>query len=139
MAALKDVLDLIQETGGCGYFATVEGKQPRVRAFGFGYYEEGKFWFCTNNTKKVYAQLQANPYAEIIFTKPDLSKFVRISGHVVFDTSLAAKTKVMEAMPAVKGLYQGPDNPIFEVFYLEKGEAVLEVFPPTAPPVVIPY
>ncbi|MDR1531152.1 MAG: pyridoxamine 5'-phosphate oxidase family protein [Clostridiales bacterium] len=139
MAAIQDVLDLIKEAGGCGYFATVEGTQPRVRAFGFGYYEDGKFWFCTNSAKKVYAQLNTAPYAEIMFTKPDFSKYVRISGHVVFDGSLEAKTKVMEAMPGVKGLYQSPDNPIFEVFYLEKGAAVIEAFPPAAPPVEIAF
>ncbi|MDR1531621.1 MAG: pyridoxamine 5'-phosphate oxidase family protein [Clostridiales bacterium] len=135
---MQEIIDFIKETG-VGYFATVEGQQPRVRAFGFGYYEDGKFWFCTNNTKKVYSQLQANPYAEVFFSKPDFSQFLRLSGHAVFDTSLEAKTKVMDAMPAVKGLYQGPDNPIFEVFYLEKGEAVLEKFPPTEPPKVVKF
>jgi uncharacterized pyridoxamine 5'-phosphate oxidase family protein len=139
MASIQDALDLIKEAGGCGYFATVEGTQPRVRAFGFGYYEDGKFWFCTNNTKKVYAQLKANPYAEIMFTKPDFSKYLRLSGHVVFDESLETKGKVMDAMPGVKGIYQSPDNPIFAVFYLEKGSAVIETFPPAAPPAEIKF
>ncbi|MDR0999945.1 MAG: pyridoxamine 5'-phosphate oxidase family protein [Clostridiales bacterium] len=136
---MKDVLDFIKETG-VGYIATVEGgKQPRVRAFGFGFYEDGKFWFCTNNTKKVFSQLKETPYAEIMFTKPDFSKYLRLSGHVVFENSVEAKAKVMDAMPGVKGIYQTPDNPIFEVFYLENGEAVLEAFPPTAPPKVVKF
>lgn len=125
---MNKIVDFINATH-VGYFATVEGQQPRVRAFGFGYYEEGKFWFCTSNAKKVYAQLKSTPYAEVFFTKPDFSQYLRLSGHVVFDTSLEAKKKVMEAMPGVAALYKSPDNPIFEVFYIEKGEAVLETFP----------
>jgi uncharacterized pyridoxamine 5'-phosphate oxidase family protein len=127
-------LDFINEVGGVGYFATVDGKQPRVRAFGLGFYEEGKFWFCTSNDKKVFRQLKETPYAEIMFTKPDFSAYVRVSGAAVFDDSVEAKARVMDAMPGVKAIYKSPDNPLFEVFYLEKGEAVLEHFPPTAPP-----
>lgn len=129
---MQKIIDFLKENGS-GYFATVEDNQPRVRPFGFGYYEDGKFWFCTNNTKKVYAQLQKTPYAEVCFSAPGFKQNLRISGHVVFDTSLEAKKKVMEAMPGVVGLYQTPENPIFEVFYLEKGEAVLEDFPPVNP------
>ena len=135
---MQKICDFLKENG-VGYFATVEKQQPRVRAFGFGFYEDGKFWFCTNNTKKVYAQLKETPYAEVFFTKPDFSQNLRLSGHVVFDTSVEAKKRVMDAMPSVVGLYQTPENPIFEVFYLEKGEAVLEVFPPVEPAHIVNF
>jgi uncharacterized pyridoxamine 5'-phosphate oxidase family protein len=135
---MEKIVEFIKSIG-VGHFATVEGKQPRVRPFGFGYYEDGKFWFCTNNTKKVFAQLVETPLAEIIFCAPDYSQYLRLSGHAVVDSSVEAKAKVMEAMPAVKGLYQSPENPIFEVFYLEKGEAVLESFPPLTPPYIVKY
>ncbi len=135
---MKQILDLINEVHA-GYFATVEGNQPRVRAFGFGYYDDGKFWFCTSSAKKVYDQLKATPYAEIMFTKPDFSKYVRLSGHVVFDEGTEAKKKVMEAMPGVAALYKSPDNPIFKVFYLEKGQAVLETFPNKEQPYIVNF
>jgi uncharacterized pyridoxamine 5'-phosphate oxidase family protein len=135
---MQKIVDFIKSTG-VGYIATVEGKQPRVRPFGFGIYEDNKFWFCTNSTKKVFAQLKETPYAEIIFTKPDYSQYLRLSGHVMFDSSLESKQKVMDAMPGVKGLYKSPDNPIFEVFFLEKGEAVLEAFPPTSPAHIVKF
>ena len=135
---MDKILDLINETH-VGYFASVDGEQPRVRAFGFGYYEKGRFWFCTNSSKKVYAQLKATPYAEVMFTKPDFSQYLRLSGHVVFDTSLDAKKRVMEAMPGVKKLYESPENPIFEVFYIEKGEAVMETFPPKEPAHIVRF
>ena len=130
---MEKVLDFINSVGKVGFIASTDGPQPHVRPFGFAYYESGKFWFCTNNTKKVFQQLTDTPFAEVIFCKPNYSQYARVSGHVVFDASLEAKTRVMEAMPGVKGLYKSPENPIFEVFYLEKGKAVLEAFPPVAP------
>jgi uncharacterized pyridoxamine 5'-phosphate oxidase family protein len=136
---MEKIVSFIKEVGGVGFFATTDGRQARVRPFGFGFYEDGKLWFCTNNQKKVFAQLKAEPYAEVLFTKPDYSRYVRVSGHVVFDESPEAKAKVMAAMPGVKALYQRPDNPIFEVFYLEKGQAVLESFPPKGPAEVVPF
>ena len=135
---MKKIVEFIQGAG-VGYVATVEGKQPRVRPFGFGYYEDGKFWFCTNNTKKVFKQIKENPYIEVMFTKPDFSQYLRLSGHITIDPSLEAKTKVMDAMPAVKGIYKSPDNPIFEVFCIDSGEAVLESFPVPTPPYVVKF
>ena len=128
---MEKILEFLK-TNRSGSFATVEdGKQPRVRPFGFGYYEDGKFWFCTNNQKKVYNQLQDTPYSEVCFAAPGYSQYLRLSGHVEFDTSIEAKTKLMQAMPGIKGIYGEPGNPIFEVFYIEKGEAVLSTFPPS--------
>ncbi|MDR1060022.1 MAG: pyridoxamine 5'-phosphate oxidase family protein [Clostridiales bacterium] len=135
---MDKILEFLK-SNGLGFIATVEGQQPRVRAFGFGFYEDGKFWFCTNSQKKVYAQLKATPYAEVAFSAPDFSQNLRLSGHVVFDGSAEAKKRVMDAMPGVAQLYGSPDNPIFEVFYLEKGEAILEAFPPSGPPHAVKF
>lgn len=137
-SSLQEILDFIA-VNSVGYIATIDGEQPRVRPFGFGYYEDGKFWFCTNNTKKVFRQLRNNPYAEVLFCKDDYSRFLRLSGRVVFDETLDAKAKVMEMMPSVKGLYDTPDNPVFEVFYLEKGKAVLEEFPSVGVPKALEF
>ena len=136
--SMQEILDFIT-INSVGYIATIDGVQPRVRPFGFGFYQDNKFWFCTNNTKKVFKQLKNNPYAEVLFCREDYSRFLRLSGHVVFDESLEAKTKVMEAMPGVKGLYDSPDNKIFEVFYLEKGKAVLEDFPSAGAPYTVEF
>lgn len=127
---MEKILEFLK-ANGAGAFATVDGGKPRVRPFGFGYYENGKFWFCTNNTKKVSAQLKRTPYAEFCVWSPGFQSILRLSGHVVFDSSKAAKERVMRAMPGVVSIYKTPDNPIFEVFYLEKGEAVLSAFPPS--------
>ena len=44
------------------YFSTVglDGR-PKVRPFQFMLEKEGKLYFCTNNEKDVYSQIQNNP------------------------------------------------------------------------------
>ena len=109
------------------YLATVgrDGK-PKCRPFMFCFEREGKLWFCTNNTKEVYKDLQENPYVEVSTSSPAYA-WIRLSGKAVFADDRAAKEGCMEN-PIVKGQYQSADNPIFVVFYLEGAKAVLVDF-----------
>lgn len=38
--------------------------KAKCRPFMFCFEKEGKLWFCTNNTKDVYQDMQANPEIE---------------------------------------------------------------------------
>ena len=109
------------------YLATVgrDGK-PKCRPFMFCFEREGKLWFCTNNTKEVYKDLQENPYVEVSTSSPAYA-WIRLSGKAVFADDRAVKEGCMEN-PIVKGQYQSADNPIFVVFYLEGAKAVLADF-----------
>ena len=53
------------------YLATVgrDGK-AKCRPFMFAGELDGKLWFCTNNQKDVYKDLQANPNIEISVSSP---------------------------------------------------------------------
>lgn len=104
------------------YVATVDGDKPKVRPFGFVMEYEGKLYFCTNNQKEVFKQLQANPYVEMCSTSADGQKWVRIKGKAVFKTTTQSKAKTLEVMPELKQLYS-VDDPIFETFYLDEAEA----------------
>ncbi|NLX90577.1 MAG: pyridoxamine 5-phosphate oxidase [Firmicutes bacterium] len=103
------------------YFATVDKDKPKVRPFAFVMIYEGKLWFCTNNQKDVYKQLQANPYFEICTTAPD-KKWIRLKGKAVFNSTPAVKAKALEVAPELKNMYSVDDS-IFEVFYVAEGEA----------------
>ncbi len=48
------------------YLATVgrDGK-AKCRPFMFACEKNGKLWFCTNNQKEVYKDMQNNPYVEL--------------------------------------------------------------------------
>jgi uncharacterized pyridoxamine 5'-phosphate oxidase family protein len=117
---VKEVLKFLTDNPTF-YIATVEGDKPRVRPFGFVMEYEGKLWFCTSNQKNVYKQLQANPYFEVCTAAPD-GKWIRLRGKAVFNSTPEAKAKALEVMPELKNMYSVDDS-IFEVFYVDEGEA----------------
>jgi len=53
---------------------------------------------------------------------------VRLSGKVVFSKDLGLKARIHDASPIVKSIYQTPDNPAFEIFYLEGTVATIADF-----------
>lgn len=111
-----------------GYFATVDNGKPRVRPWGFMFAEDGKFYFCTNNTKDVYRQLTEVPYMEFCCAEPEFKSWLRISGEITFIDDMAVKEKIMETNPMLKNMYQSADNPIFVAFYIEHGKASISSF-----------
>ena len=98
------------------YLATVgrDGK-AKCRPFMFAGELDGKLWFCTNNTKDVYKDMQANPEIEISVSSPEYA-WIRLHGKAVFEN------------PIVKGQYGEATNPIFEVFYLDNAHGVIADF-----------
>lgn len=87
---------------------------------------DGKLWFCTNNTKEVYKDMQANPYIELFISSPAY-EWLRLNGEAVFEDNLAAKEMCMQN-PIVRGQYGEASNPIFEVFYLKNAHGVIADF-----------
>ena len=116
------------------YFATVgKDNKAKVRPFQFILEDGGKLWFCTNNQKDVYEEMQANPYVQVCVSTPKF-EWIRLNGKAVFKNDMDVKEKVIEASPLVKSLYQSATNPIFEVFYLDEAKATIADFsgnPPT--------
>ena len=108
------------------FFATCEGNQPRVRPFSFAAEDGGKLWFCTNNQKDVYQDMQANPYVEVSVSSP-VYAWIRLSGKAVFENNMPVKEMCIQN-PIVKGQYGEATNPIFEVFYLKGAHAVIADF-----------
>ena len=109
------------------YLATVgrDGK-AKCRPFMFAGEVDGKLWFCTNNTKDVYKDMQENPEIEISVSSPSYA-WIRLHGTAVFENNMAVKEVCMQNQ-IVKGQYQTADNPIFEVFYLDNAHGVIADF-----------
>jgi uncharacterized pyridoxamine 5'-phosphate oxidase family protein len=114
---MEEVIDFMEQSK-LQYFATIgiDGR-PKVRPFKFMFTEEGKLWFCTANHKAVYKELQHQPWIELCASGTNNS-WIRLSGMVVFENNLSIKEKVFEVSPLVKSIYNEPNNPLFEVFYL---------------------
>lgn len=109
------------------FLATVDRGEPRVRPFQFMLEEGRKLYFCTNNTKDVYAQLKAHPFVELS-TCNQKYEWIRLRGEARFVHDTPVKARVLDASQLVKSIYKTADNPIFEVFCIEHGSAVIADF-----------
>ena len=88
--------------------------------------KDGKLWFCTNNTKEVYKDMQVNPEIEVSVSDASYA-WIRLHGKAVFEDNMEIKEACMEN-PIVKGQYSTADNPIFVVFYLKNPHGMIADF-----------
>jgi uncharacterized pyridoxamine 5'-phosphate oxidase family protein len=110
------------------YLATIGlDDKPKVRPFQFMLEEGGRLYFCTSNQKPVFKELQKHPYVEFCASGANFS-WLRLSGKVVFSKDLGLKARIQDASPIVKSIYQTPDNPAFEIFYLDGAVATIADF-----------
>ena len=109
------------------YLATVgrDGK-AKCRPFMFAGEKDSRLWFCTNHTKDVFLDMQANPAVELSVSSPAFA-WLRLSGRAVFENNRSVKEMCIQN-PIVKSQYQTADNPILEVFYLADAHAVIADF-----------
>ena len=123
---MKEVVEFLQ-ANPIQYLATVgcDGK-AKCRPFMFCFEKDNRLWFCTNNTKNVYKDMQANPEIEFCVSSPEYA-WIRLNGKAVFENNMEVKEGCM-LNPIVKGQYESATNPIFEVFYLEDAKAVIADF-----------
>ena len=123
---MKEVVEFLQ-ANPVQYLATVgrDGK-AKCRPFMFCFEKDNRLWFCTNNKKDVYKDMQANPEVEVSVSTPTYA-WIRLNGKVVFENNMEVKEECMNN-PIVKGQYNSANNPIFEVFYLEDAHAVIADF-----------
>jgi uncharacterized pyridoxamine 5'-phosphate oxidase family protein len=110
------------------YLATIGlDDKPKVRPFQFMLEEGGRLYFCTSNQKPVFQELRQHPYVEFCASGENFS-WLRLNGKVVFSQDRELKARIQDASPIVKSIYQTPDNPAFEIFYLEKAVATIADF-----------
>lgn len=123
---MREVVEFLQENP-VQYLATIgrDGK-AKCRPFMFCFEKDNKLWFCTNNQKDVYKDMQSNPNIEVSISSPNYA-WIRLNGKAVFENNMEVKEECMNN-PIVKGQYNSANNPIFEVFYLENAHAVIADF-----------
>lgn len=106
------------------YLATMDGDQPRVRPFGAVARFEDRLYICTNVGKPVYKQMTANPRIELS-AMDDQGGWVRVRAVAVPDDRAAARARMLEENPNLKGSY-APDDGLFAVLWLKDAEATFE-------------
>ena len=124
-----DYKDCVQFAKKCGttFIATIDGNRPRVRPLALQFADESGFYFQTEPVKSFYKQILANKYVELCFYSTEgggLGKVMRISGEIEFVDDLELKGKLLEERPFLKSLgIHKPDDPLFVLFRVKKGEA----------------
>ena len=113
------------EAAGTYYLATVEGDQPRVRAFGTQLLYEGKLYIQTGKIKPVSKQIKANPKVEICAFKD--GQWLRLSGILEEDDRREVKKAMLDKMPSLRAMYNEDDGNT-EMLYFKSGEATFSSF-----------
>lgn len=109
------------------YVATVEGDQPRVRAFNLWFADQTGFYFHTIAYKNVVVQLRINPKAEVCFTAPprppDPVEMMRITGRMESVHDIFLRRKLIAERPFLMRMgITGPDDPNLIVLRIPHGE-----------------
>ena len=107
------------------YLATVEGDQPRVRAFGTALLYDGKLYIQTGKVKPVSKQIAENPKVVICAFKD--GKWLRIAGELVNDDDKAVKEAMLEKMPSLKAMYSADDDNM-QMLYFKNAVATFSSF-----------
>ena len=92
------------------FIATVDGDQPRVRAFGVSEIINGRLYIMTGKVKYVYKQMANNGKFEICALKPSGSEWMRLSGTLVNDETLAVKEEFLNRNEGLKSMYKADDD-----------------------------
>ena len=105
-----------------GVLATQDGQGVRTRVFQYLFADGNKVYFCTSSQKPVYSQLKANPNVSFCTYPADFNPVLSINGKAVFVDDIALKTRALDENPPIKGIYNTPDNPMFQIFYIDVAE-----------------
>jgi len=107
------------------YIATMDGDQPRVRAFVMWFADATGFYYHTGTPKAVWRQLTKNPKVELCFYAPgDVNTMMRVAGAVEFLDDAALKERLVGDRPWLLQIgISGPADPKLAVFRVAHGEA----------------
>ena len=108
-ANMEEVQAYLKECGAF-FIATVDGDQPHVRAFGVSEIINGRLYIMTGKVKDVYKQMAKNGKFEICALKPSGSEWMRLSGVLVNDDTLAVKEEFLNRNESLKSMYKADDD-----------------------------
>ena len=105
---MQEVQAFLKECGAF-FIATTDADQPRVRPFGVSEIIDGRLYIMTGKVKDVYKQIAANGKFEICALKPSGSEWMRLSGVLVTDETLATKEEFLNRNESLKAMYKADD------------------------------
>lgn len=105
-----------------GVIATQDNGKIRTRVFQYLFSDGNKVYFCTSNEKPVFDQIKANPYVSFCTYPANFTPVVCVNGKAIFVSDIALKGRALNENPGIKGIYNTPENPAFEIFYIDVEE-----------------
>ena len=108
-ANMQEVQAYLKECGAF-FIATADGDQPHVRPFGVSEIIDGRLYIMTGKVKDVYKQMAANGKFEICALKKSGSEWMRLSGTLVNDETLAVKEEFLNRNQGLKSMYKADDD-----------------------------
>lgn len=108
-ASMKEVQAYLKECGAF-FIATADGDQPHVRPFGVSEIIDGRLYIMTGKVKDVFKQMASNGKFEICALKPSGSEWMRLSGTLVNDETLAVKEEFLNRNEGLKSMYRADDD-----------------------------
>jgi uncharacterized pyridoxamine 5'-phosphate oxidase family protein len=121
---MNEVYEFLKKVGTY-YLATVDGDQPRVRAFGTIHLFEDRLYIQTGRGKDVSKQIAANPKVEICAF--DGGQWLRLAATLVDDPRIEAEQHLLDAYPELAGMYKAGDGNN-QVLYLTDATATFTTF-----------
>ena len=118
---MKEVQAYLKECGAF-FIATADGDQPRVRPFGVSEIINDRLYIMTGKVKDVYKQMAKNGKFEICALKPSGSEWMRLSGTLVNDETLAVKEEFLNRNESLKSMYKADDDNM-AVLYIKDATA----------------
>ena len=106
---MKEVQAYLKECGAF-FIATADGDQPHVRPFGVSEIINGRLYIMTGKVKDVYKQIDKNGKFEICALKKSGSEWMRLSGTLVNDETLAVKEEFLNRNEGLKSMYKADDG-----------------------------
>ena len=100
---MQEVQAYLKECGAF-FIATADGDQPHVRPFGVSEIIDGRLYIMTGKVKDVYKQMAANGKFEICALKKSGSEWMRLSGTLVNDETLAVKEEFLNRNESLKNM-----------------------------------
>ncbi len=120
-----------------GVLATQDNGAVKTRVFQYLFSDGNKVYFCTSSEKPVYDQLKTNPNVSFCTYSADFNPVLSVNGKAVFVDDISLKTRALDENPGIKGIYNTPDNPVFQIFYIDVKE--VETFSFTEGPKTYTY
>lgn len=122
---LKEIINFL-DNNAPAFLATLGTcGNPRVRPVQSPLLYEDKIYFCTSNAKNLFKHIQNHDGIEFCSCAKD-GTFLRLRANAVFENNAEVKKEMFEKYPMLKELYENPNNPKFEVFYLKNLSARMQ-------------